>query len=90
MPPDLAADLAAFRRSLLRSELSSQLTELRDDPDIFGFAVEVPEDLGNLSIMTAVGRESNLVGEQPDSAVWLRAAVRAGGVGRLSAERGRV
>ena len=70
LPPDLAADLAAFRREFTK-ELSALLAELRADPDVYGFAVQLPDDFSNLSIGATVGRESRLVGEQAGSMAWL-------------------
>ncbi len=70
LPPDLAADLAAFQREFTK-ELSALLAELRADPDVYGFAVELPEDFSNLAMGATVGRETLLVGEQAGSAAWL-------------------
>jgi len=57
---------ATFKR-----ELTAHLSTLRTDADIFGYALEVPEDLGSLHLITAIGRESKLAGEEPDSEYWI-------------------
>lgn len=66
----IAADLQEWK-AIFREELLAQLEVLRADADIYGFAVEVPDDLGNLGIISAVGRESRLIGEKPGSRAWL-------------------
>lgn len=70
MNATIAAELQEWK-AIFKEELLSQLETLRADNDVYGFAVEVPDDLGNLVIITAIGRESQLIGEKPGSLVWL-------------------
>ena len=70
LPPDLAADLAAFREAFSR-ELSAVLTNIRDDPDVFGFGIDLPEDLSNLGWFGVhVGREGVTGTADPGSLSW--------------------
>ena len=66
----ITSDLQAWKGVFSR-ELSTQLEQLREDQDIYAFALEVPEDLGNPDISTVVGRESKLIGEKRGSLTWL-------------------
>jgi hypothetical protein len=70
MKPNIATALRTWTATF-KKELSAQLETLRTDEDIYGFAVEVPEDLANLGIISAIGRESKLSGEQAGSSYWL-------------------
>ena len=70
MNATIAAELQEWK-AIFKEELLSQLEELRADNDIYGFAVEVPDDLANLGIITSIGRESQLIGEKPGSLQWL-------------------
>ena len=67
---EVSSQLREWQATLER-ELTAHLSTLRTDPDIFGYALEAPEDLGNLHLMTAIGRESKLAGEEPDSEYWV-------------------
>ena len=66
MDTDIATNLQSWRATF-KQELSAQLETLRNDEDIYGFTVEVPEDLSNLGIISAIGRESKLSDEQAGS-----------------------
>lgn len=70
MKSNIATDLATWKATF-KKELSAQLETLRTDKDIYGFAIEVPEDLANPGIISAVGRESTLSGGQAGSSFWL-------------------
>ena len=71
MDPTLARELEEWKKTF-QAELLAQLEQLRRDDDIYGFGVEVPEDLGNLGIATTAGRESKLgLGQKLLSLVWL-------------------
>ena len=70
LPPDLAADLAAFREAFSR-DLSAALDGLRDDPSVFGFGIDLPEDLSNLGWFGVhVGREGVTGTADPGSMTW--------------------
>ena len=70
LPPALAADLTAFREAFSR-ELSAVLTNLRDDPDAFGFGIDLPEDLSNLGWFGVhVGRKGVTGTADPGSSTW--------------------
>ncbi len=47
-------------KAMFRDEFRAHLATLTRDNDIFGFALEPAEDLGNLHFITCVGRESSL------------------------------
>lgn len=70
MDTNIAAKLRTWK-AIFKRELSKELETLRNDEDIFGFAVEAPEDLANLRVVSAIGRESKLAGEQTGSSFWL-------------------
>ncbi len=70
LDPKLADELKQWKK-ILFEELSAHLAVLREDTDIYGFALELPEDLSNMGIISAIGRESALDGEQPNSRMWL-------------------
>src|SRR5262245_27197284 len=70
MQSDIATALAAWKATF-KQELSAHLETLRTDEDIYGFAIEVPQDLFEPGIISAIGRESKLSGEQAGSSVWL-------------------
>ena len=70
LPPNLAVDLAAFREAF-SAELSAVLAGLRDDPEVFGFGIDLPEDLSNLGWFGVhVGREGDTGGADPGSLTW--------------------
>ena len=56
---ELEADFQLWRAAF-RDELRAHLAALTCDKDLFGFALEPAEDLGNLHFITCVGRESTL------------------------------
>tara|TARA_R110002073_G_scaffold300288_1_gene467581 strand:- start:149 stop:892 length:744 start_codon:yes stop_codon:yes gene_type:complete len=64
--PDLSSDgmklEADFQvwKAAFRDEFREHLAALTCDNDLFGFALEPAEDLGNLHFITCVGRESSL------------------------------
>ena len=66
----LAAELAAFREAFSR-ELSAVLAELRADPEVFGFGIDLPEDFSNLGGFCAfVGREDVTGAATPGTVAW--------------------
>src|SRR5687767_912643 len=69
MKANIARDLETWKATF-KKELSTQLESLWTDDDIYGFAVEVPEDL-NLGIISAIGRESKLARAQAGSSFWI-------------------
>lgn len=77
MNATIGAELQKWKATF-KAESLLQLESLRADEDIYGLAVEVPDDLGNLGIITAIGRESKLIGEKPGSRVWLDRRYSAG------------
>lgn len=70
MDPALAAELAQWK-TVLMEELSAHLLTLREDSDIYGFALELPEDLSNMGVISSIGRESKLEGSKPGSRMAL-------------------
>src|SRR6186713_1967642 len=66
MQPNIAADLETWKATF-RQELTAELETLRTDNDIYGFGIVAPED----HIMSAIGRESKLSGEQTGSSFWI-------------------
>ena len=47
-------------KAVFRDEFRAHLAALNGDNDLFGFALEPAEDLGNLHFITCIGRESTL------------------------------
>jgi hypothetical protein len=70
MQPNILADLATWKATF-QKELSAHLEDLRTDEDIYGFALEVPQDLYEPGIISAIGRESKLSGERSGSSIWV-------------------
>lgn len=70
MKSKVSSDLLQWQ-VMLKDELASTLTEFRDDPTIYGFALGVPDDIGCPGLMYAVGREAKLVKEKKGSSKWL-------------------
>lgn len=64
--PDLSSDNTGLESDFqiwkvaFRDEFGAHLAALTSDNDLFGFALEPAEDLGNLHFITCVGRESSL------------------------------
>ncbi|EMI21505.1 hypothetical protein RMSM_01566 [Rhodopirellula maiorica SM1] len=56
---ELESDFQLWKAAF-RDELTAHLAALQCDNDLFGFALEPAEDLGNLHFITCVGRESAL------------------------------
>ncbi|GAA5509104.1 hypothetical protein [Novipirellula caenicola] len=57
MNSELESDFLLWKAAF-RDELRTHLAALQCDNDLFGFALEPAEDLGNLHFITCVGRES--------------------------------
>lgn len=66
----ISKELAQWK-AVLKRELSARLANFRNDNDIYGVAMGVPEEIAEPHVMLAVARESNLKGEQAGSRAWL-------------------